>query len=199
MQRAFSIARFHRHARRIINYLSFRRRVYERLEDRRILTSVIFPALRDESTVRRILFVGCEWYTKSYEEVFCEKEYWTLEIDADKRRYGAKHHIVDALRNLDRHVNPEFFDAIICNGVFMKTAIETREEAESSFESCYRCLRSNGWFVLGWNDVDHLRPYNPIESHALGKFRRTEFPVLHTSEYITDTTYRHVYTFFAKP
>jgi hypothetical protein len=168
-------------------------------EDRKLLESVILGYLRDDPGVKRLLFVGCEWYTKPYASLFQSKEYWTLEIAPGKRCYGAPLHVVDALKNLERHAPANHFDAIVCNGVFMKTAIETREEAEPSFEACRRCLRSGGWFVLGWNDTDELRPYPPSESPGLAAFEPTVFPPLGVSEHLTDTSYRHTYTFYKKP
>jgi SAM-dependent methyltransferase len=172
---------------------------FHKTEDRVLLETVILPYFAASSDVGRILFVGCEWYTKPYERPFAAKEYWTLEIDPAKRRFGAGHHIVDSLRNLDRHVPADYFDVIVCNGVFMKTAIETREEAEPSFEACRNALRPGGWFVLGWNDTDELRPYFPSESPALATFLPTEFPPLRAGEHRTNTSYRHTYTFFRKP
>jgi len=168
-------------------------------EDRRLLETVILRSLRDDPDVKRLLFVGCEWYTKPYESLFRGTEYWTLEIDARKRRYGAARHVTDALKNLSRYVEIGYFDAIVCNGVFMKTAIETREEAEPSFENCWRCLRPGGWFILGWNDVDELRPYPPSESASLAAFEPAMFPPLGVSEFVTQTTYRHTYSFFRRP
>lgn len=168
-------------------------------EDRKLLEAVILTHLCHDPAVKRILFVGCEWYTKPYESRFRSKEYWTLEIDPGKRRYGAPRHVVDALKNLARHAPPDYFDAIVCNGVFMKSAIETREEAEPSFSACEHCLRPGGWFILGWNDTDDLRPYPPSESTVLAALTRTRFPPLGTSEHRTDTSYRHTYTFYRKP
>jgi len=168
-------------------------------EDRILLESTIFANLRDDADMNRILFVGCDWYTKPYESMFQTKEYWTLEIDAKKRRYGARRHVADALKNLGHHVKAGYFDAIVCNGVFMRTAIDTREEAEPSFEACHRCLRPGGWFILGWNDTDELRPYRPSESPALAAFEPAVFPALGVSEFLTNTDYRHTYTFYKKP
>lgn len=179
----------------LVRYIS----TFHLAEDRRLLETAILAYLRESPAINRILFVGCEWYTKPYESEFRDKEYWTLEIDPNKRRFGARRHIVDALRNLARHRPPDYFDAIVCNGVFMKTAIETPEEAEPSFEACSRCLRPGGWFVLGWNDTDELRPYPPSESPALAALTRASFPPLGVSERLTDTSYRHTYTFYRKP
>ena len=172
---------------------------FHRFEDRRVLIDVIFPYLIGDPGVQRVLFVGCDWYTKPYERRFSRKEYWTLEVEDNKRRYGAKRHIVAPLRSLAAYVAPAFFDAIICNGVFMVTAIETPEEAEPSFVACYTCLRPGGLFILGWNDTAELRPYPPEESETLARFRPFLFPSLATHRYLTDTGYRHVYSFFVKP
>lgn len=172
---------------------------FHKTEDRVLLETVILPYLAKSPEVTKVLFVGCEWYTKLYESLFVSKEYWTLEIDPDKRPFGARHHIVDSLMNLGRHVPSGYFDAIVCNGVFMKTAIETREEAEPSFAACRDALRPGGWFVLGWNDTDELRPYPPSESAVLATFKPAIFPPLQVGEHRTDTSYRHTYTFFRKP
>jgi len=185
---------FHRHAPVLFRHVSS----FHLSEDRKLLEAVILPYFASDSSVERVLFVGCEWYTKPYKRLFRSKEYWTLEIDPEKRRYGARRHVVDALKHLRQHAAAGYFDAVICNGVFMKTAIETREEAEPSFEACRECLRAGGWLVLGWNDTDELRPYPPTESAALAKFEQSVFPPLGVSEYATQTSYRHTYTFYRK-
>lgn len=172
---------------------------FHHCEDRQILETRILPALSADPGIERVLFVGCDWYTKPYERLFRGKDYRTLDIDPDKRRYGSSAHVTDRLRNLRSHFAKEALDAIVCNGVFMKTAIETRDEAEPSFAACFDCLRSGGWFVLGWNDVDWLRPYPPSESPALARFDRCVFPALGSSEHVTQTAYRHTYSFFSKP
>ena len=69
-------------------------------EDRQLLETNILMYLRDDPAINRILFVGCEWYTKHYEKFFKSKDYWTLEIDPAKRRYGGRRHIVDSLKIL---------------------------------------------------------------------------------------------------
>jgi hypothetical protein len=172
---------------------------FHHTEDRRILETVILQHLIDDPQVKRVLFVGCEWYTKPYEPMLRFKEYWTLDVDPDKRRFGATHHICDTLANLDRHFPPGFFDAIICNGVFMKTAMEKRDEAELAFKVCRNSLQDGGWFILGWNDIDWLRPYPPSESDELANFELTVFPPMGVTEYLTDTAVRHTYTFYRKP
>ncbi|HVK06914.1 MAG TPA: hypothetical protein VM490_25835, partial [Armatimonadaceae bacterium] len=50
-------------------------------EDRRLLEQVILPDLARRAELRRVLFVGCAWYTESYERFFPGREYWTLDLD----------------------------------------------------------------------------------------------------------------------
>lgn len=172
---------------------------FHRQPDRTLLETVILAELARDPQVERILFVGCDWYTQPYRRLFRAKSYWTLDIDPDKRRFGAARHLTDSLRNLRDHAPAGHFDAIVCNGVFMTTAIETFEEAEPSFEACLDCLRPGGWFVLGWNDTDALRPYPPSESPMLRRFARAEFPGIGAHEILTPTEYRHTYTFYRRP
>ena len=61
--------------------------------DRHVLEKTIFPYFAARSDCRRILFVGCEWYTKHYEKIFVNQEYWTIEIDPQLKEYGAKNHV----------------------------------------------------------------------------------------------------------
>jgi SAM-dependent methyltransferase len=172
---------------------------FHRQPDRMLLETVILDELALDPKVERILFVGCDWYTQPYGRMFRDKTYWTLDIDPDKRRFGAAHHLTGRLRDLHDHAPAAFFDAIVCNGVFMTTAIETFEEAEPSFEACLNCLRPGGWFVLGWNDTDALRPYFPSESPTLQRFDPVAFPRIDAHEIPTPTEYRHTYTFFRRP
>lgn len=172
---------------------------FHRQPDRRLLETIILVELARDPLIQRVLFVGCDWYTQHYARLFRDKVYWTLDIDPEKRRFGADRHLTDRLINLQSHFPPDHFDAIVCNGVFMRTAMDTREEAEPSFDACLACLKPGSWFVLGWNDTDALRPYPPAESPALQKFARAEFPGIGTHEVLTPTEYRHTYTFYRRP
>lgn len=167
--------------------------------DRELLERIILPHLAGATDTDRVLFVGCDWYTKPYRRLFKNRSLWTLDVDPSKRCFGASAHVTDRLCNLRNHVPAGFFDAIVCNGVFMKTAIETYDEAEQSFLACFECLREGGWFVLGWNDTEELRPYPPSESAALARFSPEPFPNLGVAEILTPTEYRHTYNFFRRP
>lgn len=167
-------------------------------EDRALLEDAIFPSLLDDPSVRRVLFVGCEWYTKHYEDAFSALEYWTIEPEPAKARYGAGRHVVGALDTITDHAADGHFDAIICNGVFYRGAMDDRIVAERSFERCWRVMRPGAWLVLGWNDTPSLLPYPLEESEALNRFERAELGELGHAR-VTETDNRHTYSFFRKP
>ncbi len=168
--------------------------------DRRILEDVILPHLISKSDMQRILFVGCDWYTKSYEKSFRNKDYWTIDVDENKKKYGSKKHIVGCLQGLSAHIESNYFDLIICNGVFGR-GMNTRKDAEDSFNQCFRALREEGILVFGWSDVNHLRPFPVIdECQSLQKLEPYYFAPLSTSKYLTpDCERRHTYNFYFKP
>src|SRR5262249_51488498 len=88
-------------------------------EDRRVLEQIIFPHFLNDQSFRSILFVGCDWYTRDYNNIFeAQKKYITLDPDLGKRKYGAKQHIPDKLQKLDRYFNSGSLDLILCNGVY---------------------------------------------------------------------------------
>ena len=166
--------------------------------DRQFLKSTVFAYLIEKPEFQRILFVGCDWYTKAYETLFKGKDYWTLEIDKTKRDFGAAKHIIAPLQELDKYFAPDYFDAIICNSVFFKGAMDTQEDAERAFNHCFTRIRQDGLFVLGWNDAPEIYPYHIAESESLKRFTPYSFPPITADTYLTETRYRHTYSFFTK-
>ncbi|WP_017651398.1 hypothetical protein [Fortiea contorta] len=167
--------------------------------DRLILENTIIPYFISENKLSRVLFVGCGWYTKSYSSLFKNQEYWTIEIDPNKKIYGSKNHIIDGLQNLGKYIENDFFDLIIYNGVF-GWGINSREDTEESFKQCFNCLRQGGILVFGWNDVPEHKPFPVLqECQALKKFAPYFFPPLQTTEYLTPATMSHTFNFYIKP
>jgi hypothetical protein len=165
-------------------------------DDRHILEQVIIPYfVRPEFS--RILFVGCDYYTSHYNRLFAGKEYWTLEKDPARSKYGASRHVTDVLKNVSRHFAPGYFDVILCNGV-LGWGLFDREEIEESFEGCFVCLREGGVLLLGWNDTSEKLPFPLEESRSLGRFRPFPFPPLGTPRHLTQNPNRHTFSFFVK-
>jgi SAM-dependent methyltransferase len=173
--------------------------VIERIrDDRRILTTVIFPWFVADPGVAKILFVGCKWHTQGYNETFRAKEYWTIEIDPARSRYGAERHVVDSVANVRDHFDDGAFDLVICNGVF-GWGLDGVDEVERAFEGCHAILKTGGVFMLGWNDIPSHRPFPLERIDALKLFSDHHFPPLGGSRYLTRNRNRHTYNFYRKP
>ena len=171
--------------------------LYLRTDDRRILETVIFPYFVGNADFSRVLFVGCGWYTRPYNQVFLREQYWTLDIDPARSRYGSSRHIIDSLTNLDSHFGPGDLDLIICTGVF-GWGLNAKNDIETAFSKCYECLRDDGVFVLGWADIPEKRPFPPEETKSLRRFKPYIFPSLGASRYLTSGELRHTFLFFRK-
>jgi hypothetical protein len=168
-------------------------------EDRRVLEQTIFPYYVSLPTIKAVLFVGCDWYTKHYAKTFFRRyDYWTIDILESSRKYGSKQHIVDSVEYLDRHFPEDRFDFIVFNGVF-GFGLDSKEQCEHAFGHFYTRLRPNGHFLFGYTDVPPRMPI-PLESiESLRQFKKFTFPPLGTSRYATATPYRHTYEFYRKP
>lgn len=139
--------------------------------NRRVLEDVVLPKLAAEPRYRRVLFVGCRWYTKIYAAVFRRSEYWTIEIDPEQAKFGAQgRHIVDSYLNLSRHVEPGAFDLVILNGVF-GWGIDSPADTEVALYETLRALSGDGTVVIGYNDTPQNHPsFLDHPSEALGQF-----------------------------
>jgi SAM-dependent methyltransferase len=167
-------------------------------EDRRILEQVIFPTYLANPDIKTVLFVGCDSYTTRYERsYFSSVNFWTIEPDASRSGFGARQHVVSPLENLGQHFNLNYFDLIICNGVY-GWGLDKAEQCEAAFSQCYQCLAANGYLLLGWDDLPRRDPAPLAAIHSLDNFRKYPFPPLGTWRYRTDTPYRHTYDFYQK-
>jgi SAM-dependent methyltransferase len=171
--------------------------LHKNSEDRLVLEEIIFPALNSLNELNRILFVGCQWYTKIYNKIFKEKDYYTMDINPKTKKYGAKKHIIDSLENVCKYFDEGKLDLIICNGVW-GWGLNDRSQTEIAFQACYKCLRKGGIFLLGWDDIPEYRPFPLDICESLKLFKPFVFKPLSTSQYLTSTTYRHTYNFFTK-
>jgi SAM-dependent methyltransferase len=168
------------------------------VEDRRVLETRILPYFAERPEYGRVLFVGCDWYTKPYATLFASREYWTLEPDPRRRRFGGARHVMDGLQNLAAHFEAGYFDLILCNGV-VGWGLNEAAAVEAAFGACVTRLREGGVLVLGWNDVPERRPFPLEESTALRCLSPFVLPPLGVSRHETATRGRHVYAFFRKP
>ena len=182
-----------RDAKRVLGMPSFLRN-----EDRRVLEQIVLPHFIRDRECKDILFVGCDWYTQGYNAWFGEKNYWTVDVDPAMRKFGSKQHIVDGLQNISHYFQRETLDLIVCNGVF-GWGLDDTTAVEQAVRGCHEALRPDGVLVIGVDGVQERRPYALEKSAALRTFEPYVFDPLQTSDYLTDTSYRHRFLFYRKP
>ncbi len=170
------------------------------LPNRRLLEDTILRALAHDPQVKTVLFVGCRWYTKTYADLVQGKDFWTIEIDADQAKFGAKHHIIDSFLNLSQHVAPGAFDAIVLNGVF-GWGIDTPVDTELALAETMRALSPGGLLVIGYNDTPDNHPsFLDVPSTVLAQFEPIVFAPLGGANYQTPgDPGNHTFTFHRKP
>ena len=167
-------------------------------EDRRILEQQIFPYFVSLPEVARVLFVGCDWYTRHYGPVFfASHTFWTIDPDPRARRFAGRQHIVAPLEELQSHFSADYFDLIICNGVY-GFGLDTRAQCEAAFAACHSRLRAGGYFVLGWDDIPARTPVPLDDIQSLRLFQPFSLPAFGARRYRTNTPYRHTYDFYSK-
>jgi SAM-dependent methyltransferase len=167
-------------------------------EDRHVLEKVVFPHFLALPDTHRVLFIGCDWYTKHYQRAFfSDRDYWTLDVSPKARKFGGTQHIVDGVESLETHFAPGSFDLIFCNGVY-GFGLDRLEHCERAIEACWSTLRPGGYFVFGWDDIPARTPVPLEKITALNRFEHFPLDHLGTWRYLTDTPYRHTYDFYRK-
>ncbi len=163
-----------------------------------MLEQVILPDYARRAGIQRVLFVGCAAYTERYVDYFGGREYWTIDPVVRRRRYGSRHHIVDRVQNLGRHVPPEYFDLILCNGV-LGWGLNALQDADAAFAACHTHLRAGGELLLGWNDIAPRNRVLPGEVPSLQRFEPVDFGPAEAARCAIDVPNRHVFHFYRKP
>lgn len=169
-----------------------------RTEGRQILEQVVLPYFVEDSSFHRILFVGCEYYTWHYQKIFQTKEYWTIEPNVKRAKFGAKRHIIGYLRQIGEYFEENSLDSIICIGV-LGFGLNDPQEIENSFGKCFFCLREGGILVLGWNDFESWSFLPPDKYRSLQQFHPFMFPPLKTSKYSIQNYMHTTFSFYIKP
>jgi hypothetical protein len=171
--------------------------VYLLTNDRRVLEQTIMPWLTSLPKMSRVLFVGCDWYTRSYRHRFDASSYWTMDYDPKKKPYGSKLHITDSMANVRRHFQAGGLDLVICNGVF-GWGLDGRNDVEAAFGGAFETLRPGGLLLLGWNDIPERKPFPLCEIRALKRFQPRSIEPLGESEFVTATDNRHTFNLYEK-
>jgi len=168
----------------------------KRFEDRNVLERIIFPYILSHINPKTVLDIGREDYEKFYNNFFKNVELWTMDIDPERKKFGSKNHIIDNVKNLEKHFEKNYFDFILMNGVF-GWGLNEKNDIEKTFNSIFEILKPNGLFILGWNDVEDLTPVPLEKIEALKKFKTFTFPPLKTSRFKCENG-EHTYNFYNK-
>jgi hypothetical protein len=162
--------------------------------DRVLLESRLLAACAADGGLRVLLFVGCDWYTRDYVELFAPRRerFRTIDVDPAKARFGGSGHVVAPLQEVDRHFAPGSVDVIVCNGVY-GFGIDDRTELGRAFAASHAVLRERGTLVLGWNDVAALAPFDPAPVALAQGFARAQAGPLGDWRVATDTPLRHTF------
>jgi SAM-dependent methyltransferase len=101
----------------------------------------------------RILWIGCRRYTMSYGALLSAHggECWTTDIEPTHAKWGdPERHITGDLLAVDALFAGQFFDTVLCNGVF-GFGVDSREAQLTALNAMHAILKPGGRLLLGWN------------------------------------------------
>jgi SAM-dependent methyltransferase len=170
-----------------------------RSADRWLLEEKLLPGYAADPTLRSLLFVGCDWYTRDYPELFApaRERFRTVDIDPAKAPFGAPGHVVAPMQEIGRHFAPGSIDVVIANGVY-GWGIDDRAGLGIAFAAAREVLRPGGTLLLGWNDVPALAPFDPDALAGELGFRRSTDNPLGAWRTLTETPLRHTFDVYAR-
>lgn len=169
----------------------------EKYNDRNVLERIIFPFILSHFNPKTILDVGREDYQGFYNDFFTGRELWTMDVDPERKEFGAKNHITDSCTMVEKHFKKDYFDFILMNGV-MNWGLNRPDSIEKAITGIYNILKPGGIFVLGWNDFHDVEQVKPEQINAFKNFRAYKFPPLKTAKFEC-VNGEHIYNFYIKP
>ncbi|MEO8358930.1 MAG: methyltransferase domain-containing protein [Vicinamibacteria bacterium] len=155
--------------------------------DRKALDGEILPHFSADPRYQRVLFVGCDWYTRHYEAMFRDRNYTTLEVDPGRARFGGRNHVVGDLASLGKYFPDGSLDLIVCNGV-IGWGLDQPAAIETAMSACVRALSPGGALILGWNDIPEKTPVPLDQIAALRELEPFPAPFL---DVVRTKTYNH--------
>ncbi len=179
------------------NLIRFGIDVRKKRADRKLLEQVVFPELLRTPDYRRILFVGCAWYTLHYPSIFRDRDFITMEISPEEAQYGGATHIIDSCENIAQHFQPNSLDVVVFNGVY-GCGLNELNAINHTLQAIYHSLCPNGLFIFGWNDLPAMAPYRIDELAGLNAFEPYAFPPIKKAIHESDSKNRHRFHFYRK-
>jgi len=167
--------------------------------DRRVLEHDILGELARDPKVRRVLFVGVQWYTARYPTHFAGKTFATIDPEPAVAKFGGSPHVVGQVQDLAEHFPDLVFDAIVMSGV-IGFGLNDPKEVDRALEACEKALRPGGWLVLGINELKPTH-VDPNQSPAAKHFEPRPFGRLGQSRVDVKLPFRerrHTFVFWQK-
>lgn len=166
--------------------------------DRLLLENVIIRQVAGDASLRRVLMVGCDWYTAHYPSLLPDSTLVTIDPDPRRARFGAPTHHVARLEEIDRYAPEQAFDVVICNGVY-GWGLDRPADCERAFDMVRQRLRIGGLLVLGWNDVPAHDPAPLVSIDSLRRLTPCRFAPLDTERLLVQGSVdRHTFAFYRR-
>ena len=161
-----------------------------RNEGRYIIERKIFPKIKN----KKVLLIGCASYTSDYPKKLQGNELYSIDVDKDVLKYGAKNHIVGSVVEIDKYFEKEFFDVILFFGVF-GFGLDDKENAEKALKNCHKVLKKDGITMLMWQNIPKHDQINPRE---LKNFKLFEIVNVGSYRSSYETNKKQIFEFLKK-
>ena len=137
---------------------------------RYIIEKKFFPRIKD----KKVLLVGCEHYTEHYPRKLRKNMLWSIDINPDVAKYGAKEHVVGDISYATRYYPKKNFDFVFLGGIF-GYGVNDKKTAERTMKECYEILKKNGKLIIWWSDMPKHNQVIPQELKNYRLFKESSF------------------------
>lgn len=149
---------------------------FANIPDRKILNDLLLPGLADKDSISSILDIGCEWYNLHHQRAFSKHDYTTIDIEEDRKAFGAKTHVTGSVLELDQHFGKGQFDLVIANGI-IGHGVTKKEDVETMAQQLSHAVKPGGFVLIGWNDRGNGTPETtPEEALTAAGFSPSKLP-----------------------
>lgn len=171
---------------------------FANIPDRKILQDLILPGLANNPEISSVLDIGCEWYNLHHQRVFNHHKYATIDIEEDRKAFGAREHVTGSVLELENHFQEEQFDLVIANGI-IGHGITKRADVATMAQQLAYSLKPGGYVLIGWNDRTKGVPeVQPAEALSNAGFIPSKLPFLPGHRHLATEETRHWFELYQK-
>lgn len=169
------------------------------IPDRKVLHKIILPSFAAKSSVKSVLDIGCEWYNLHHHRLFTKQDYTTIDVEKDRKSFGAKQHVTGSAFELNRHFKRAKFDLVIVNGLIGNSITKGEELIELAQQAAY-VTKPGGYLLIGWNQSGNGCPeISPKSAFEEAGFITSELPDLSSSQYLACSATQHWFELYQNP